>query len=363
MRCNFGFCFVLVILFSLTSCMNNRNTIDSTENDYSPPENPAEAFNPFELNQKLGKGINLGNALEAPSEGEWGMVIEEEYIELIRKAGFDAVRIPIRWNAHAQSTEPYTIDPDFFERVDEVVNWAMDRDLLVMINIHHYNALMEQPEEHRERFISLWKQIGDHYKKFPNTLLFEVLNEPHDNLGPDRWNVYLQDALEAIRLTNPNRTIVIGTAPWGGTGGLEDLSLPAEDQNIIVTVHNYNPFQFTHQGAEWVGEGEEADEWIGTTWTGTEEQKAELDKEFDRVEKWAEEHDRPIHMGEFGAYSEAPKESREIWTAYMRRSAEKRGFSWVYWEFGAGFGIYDRDNNQWREGLLEALIPNSPELQ
>ncbi len=361
MRYNSGFCFILVILFSLVSCMNNGDTETLGENELSPPENPAEAFDPVELNQKLGKGINLGNALEAPSEGEWGMVIEEEYIELIRKAGFDAVRIPIRWNAHAKSSKPYTIDSDFFERVDEVVSWAMDQDLLVMINLHHYNALMEEPEEHRERFISLWKQIGNHYKEYPNTLLFEVLNEPHNNLGPDRWNIYLKDAVEAIRLTNPNRTLVIGTAPWGGTDGLEDLSLPAEDRNLIVTVHNYNPFQFTHQGAEWVGE--ESDEWLGTTWTGTEEQKAELDEEFNRVEMWAEEHDRPIHMGEFGAYSAAPQESREIWTNYMRRSAEKRGFSWAYWEFGAGFGIYDRDNNQWREGLLEALIPDSPELE
>lgn len=361
MKHNAGFYFALAILFFLVSCMNNRNVIDSAEDDYSPPENLAEAFDPFELNQKLDKGINLGNALEAPSEGEWGMVIEEEYIELIRQAGFDAVRIPIRWNAHAKSTKPYTIDPDFFERVDEVVGWAMDRDLLVMINLHHYNALMEKPEEHRERFISLWKQIGNHYKEYPNTLLFEVLNEPHNNLGSDRWNIYLKDAMEAIRLTNPNRTLVIGTAPWGGTGGLEDLSLPAEDRNLIVTVHNYNPFQFTHQGAEWV-DGE-SEEWIGTTWTGTEEQKAELNEELDRVEKWAEEHDRPIHLGEFGAYSAAPQESREIWTDYMRRSAEKRGFSWAYWEFGAGFGIYDRDNNEWRAGLLEALIPDSPELE
>ncbi len=352
-------CFILAISFMLMSCMND-NDRNEQKKDLLPPENPAEAFDPFELNEMLGKGINLGNALEAPGEGEWGMVIEEEYLELISKAGFDAVRIPIRWNAHAENAGPYTIDPEFFDRVDEVINWALDRDLLVMINIHHYNELMEQPAEHRARFVSIWEQIGDHYKEFPNTLLFEVLNEPHGNLGPDRWNVFLRDALETIRKTNPTRTVVIGTSPWGGSGGLEDLTLPEEDRNLIVTVHNYNPFQFTHQGAEWAGD--ESDDWLGTTWTGTEEQKSELDEELDRIKTWAEEQDRPIHLGEFGAYSAAPEESREIWTDYIRAEAEKRDFSWAYWEFGSGFGVYDRDTGQWREGLLEALLPDSPEL-
>lgn len=353
-------CVVLVILLTLVSCINKNVKQKDQTGDFLPPENPPEAIDPFVLNEKMGKGINLGNALEAPEEGEWGMVIEEEYIELIRRAGFDAVRIPIRWNAHAKNSAPYTIYPEFFERIDKVVNWALDRDLLVMINIHHYNELMDQPARHRERFISIWEQIGDHYKEYENTLLFEVLNEPHGNLGPVRWNVFLKDAVEAIRKTNPNRTIVIGTSPWGGSGGLEDLSLPDDDRNLIVTVHNYNPFQFTHQGAEWV---EGSDAWVGTTWTATEEQKNALIEELGRIKNWGEQHDRPIHLGEFGAYSAAPEESRILWTDYIRSEAEERGFSWAYWEFGAGFGIYDRESQQWRKGLLKALLPDSPVLQ
>lgn len=355
-----GLCFILAITMVLLSCVNNSENEDGHTREFLPPENPAEPFDPFELNEMLGKGVNMGNALEAPEEGEWGMVIEEEYMELIRDAGFDAVRIPIRWNAHTENAPPYTIFPSFFERVDEVIKWALERDLLVMINIHHFDGLMEDPRRYRKKFISIWEQVGDRYKEFPNTLLFEVLNEPHGELEPDLWNVFLRDALDAIRKTNPNRTVVIGTSPWGGSAGLEDLSLPDEEENLIVTVHNYNPFQFTHQGAEWV---DESDAWLGTTWTGTEGQKAELDEELDRINAWAEEHDRPIHMGEFGAYSAAPENSREIWTDYIRRAAEERGFSWAYWEFGSGFGVYDRDRNKWNEGLLEALLPESPELE
>lgn len=314
----------------------------------------------FEINEILGKGINLGNALEAPREGDWGMVIQKEFIDLIADAGFESVRIPIRWNAHAQLNPPYTIEPSFFDRVDEIINWSLDRNLAVMINIHHYNELMESPTEHLDRFLSIWNQLAHHYMDLPETVVFEVLNEPHNNFTSDLWNSYLSRAIDTIRVTNPKRVIAIGTAPWGGFGGLETLEMPESDRQLITTVHYYNPFQFTHQGASWAGP--ETDEWLGTTWNGTTTEKEEIDRDFDGVLQWAETHNRPIHLGEFGAYSTADQESREAWTRYVVESAESRGFSWAYWEFGAGFGIYDRNQNEWRPYLLKALIPNSPEL-
>lgn len=321
---------------------------------------PQPLPDPYEQNRLLGKGINLGNALEAPAEGEWGMTIRDEYFRLIKEAGFDAVRIPIRWNAHASDNPPYNINKLFFERVDTVIQQAMNYNVATVINIHHYNKLMESPGLHKERFLALWRQIAEHYRDYPSTLFFEVLNEPHDNLKPGLWNQMLRDAVSVIRESNSYRTLIIGTSPWGGVSGLKDLSVPEEDRNIIVTVHYYEPFHFTHQGAEWVGE--QSNKWLGTTWSGTEAQKQEVQANFNQVQSWATSHNRPIYVGEFGAYSKAPMDSREIWTAFVRQEAEQRGFSWAYWEFGAGFGIYDRETNKWRESLLRALIPGSPEL-
>jgi endoglucanase len=335
----------------LSGCINSEPSgAPSTGN---PPD-------PFAVNRALGQGVNLGNALEAPSEGEWGMVIEEEHLELIRDAGFTSVRIPIRWNAHAHEAAPYTIDRAFFGRVDEVVGWALEHGLLAIIDFHHYNELMETPAAHRSRFLALWQQIAEHYRDYPVSVLFEVLNEPHRNLTPELWNEYLRDAIEVIRRSNADRTLIVGTADWGGFGALPHLSIPVDDRNIIVTVHYYNPFRFTHQGASWAGA--EAQGWLGTTWTGTDEERAAVDRDFDTVREWARAHDRPIYVGEFGAYGAAPMASRERWTAYVRQASEARGFSWGYWEFGAGFGVYDRQTGQWRRGLLEALLPDSPEL-
>jgi len=348
----------LIILGISSACSSDSaDFIDNNSNEIPTQEEFVDAF---EINQMLGKGINLGNGLEAPTEGAWGFVIHEEYIDEIKEAGFESVRVPIRWNAHAMENAPYTINESFFNRVDEVINWSLDRGLAVMINIHHYNELMENPQQHKERFLALWKQIAPRYKDYPEQLVFEILNEPHDNLTPDLWNSYLVEALDIVRQTNPRRVVVLGTAPWGGFGGLQDLELPANDRQLIATVHYYNPFQFTHQGASWAGD--HTDDWLGTTWDATDEEMANVDADFDAVLEWAESHDRPIHVGEFGAFSTADDNSRENWTAYIREASELRDFSWAYWEFGSGFGAYDTDTGQWRDYLLRALVPDSPAL-
>jgi endoglucanase len=308
---------------------------------------------PYELNRRLGRGVNLGNALEAPNEGEWGVTLNEEYFKLIKDAGFDAVRIPIRWSTHATIGEPYAIDPAFFDRVDWAVDQALSNGLLAIINIHHYEEIMQDPQEHRERFLGLWEQIAEHYQDQPSDLLFEVLNEPNTGLGPSTWNTFLRQAIDTIRRTNPNRTIIVGPANWNNIGMLGFLELP-EDDNIIVTVHYYEPFQFTHQGAEWVSGSEP---WLGTTWEGSDSEKNAVLEDLDTAASWAQKRNRPVYLGEFGAYSKADIDSRARWTRFVAREAEERDMSWAYWEFGAGFGVYDRGRREWNEPLLDALMP------
>jgi endoglucanase len=315
---------------------------------------PPGGIDPFEQNVRLGRGVNLGNALEAPQEGEWGVTLQEEYFQLIKIAGFDAVRIPIRWSAHTASAAPYTIDPAFFERVDWAVDQALSRDLVTVINVHHYEEIMQNPVEHEERLLALWEQIADHYKEYPDDLLFEVLNEPTSALNARAWNQLLVKAMDTIRQTNPYRNIVVGPANWNSIDALGGLELPAEDRHIIVTVHYYGPFDFTHQGAEWVSG---SDAWLGTTWQGTSAEERAVTRDLDRAASWAKANNRPIYLGEFGAYSRADMDSRALWTAFVARQAEERGMSWAYWEFCSGFGVFDTSRGAWNEPILEALVP------
>jgi endoglucanase len=304
-------------------------------------------------NRLLGRGVNFGNALEAPREGDWGLTLEEGYFERIKKAGFNSVRVPICWPAHAGAQPPYEIDPVFFKRIDWVIDQALSRGLVAVINMHHFDALYQDPDKNQARFLALWKQIAARYRERPDRLYFELLNEPNGKLTEERWNALVPKALDVVRATNPERIAVVGPGHWNGLGSLDKLVLPEKDRRLIVTFHYYSPYEFTHQGAPWA---KDSAKWKGTTWKGTEKETGALAKDFAKAAEWGKKNRRPVFLGEFGAYSEADMESRARWTGAVAREAEKQGFSWAYWEFGAGFGVYDPQAKAWREPLLKALL-------
>ncbi|HOP94421.1 MAG TPA: glycoside hydrolase family 5 protein [Dictyoglomaceae bacterium] len=302
------------------------------------------------------RGVNL-TGLEAPFEGSWGVYVKDEYFDLVSKAGFDHVRIPIKWNGHTLYEPPYTVRSYMFDRVDQVVDQALKKKLYVIINIHNYDEIMQNPEKHKERFLAIWEQIAEHYKSYPENVWFELLNEPNTNLNSNLWNEYLMEAIAIIRKTNPKRKIVIGPVDWNSLYKLNELKIPQDDKNIVVTFHYYNPFQFTHQGADWVSPILPT----GVKWTGSEQEKKAIEKELDIVVDWSKKNGNvPLWMGEFGAYYRADMDSRARWTDFVARSAEKRGIAWSYWDFGsAGFGVYDALNKMWRMPILKALVPNT----
>lgn len=343
---------LLLVLISTSimfySCSKDSKT--STE----PKEVVLEEVNAFGQNEKLGVGVNLGNALEAPNEGEWGVTLRNEFFQVISEAGFKSVRVPVRWSSHTTATAPFTISESFFERIDWVIKTAFFYDLMVIINIHHFEEFMENPEAEHEKFLSLWKQIGEHYKNYSHDLLFEVLNEPTGNITNQKWNTYLADAVGVIRESNPGRTIVTGSGNWSNARALEDLILPTGEDNIIVSFHYYDPFQFTHQGADWV---EGADSWLGTKWTGSLSERNAIYNDFSLARNYGITNNVPVNVGEFGSFNRADMESRIYWTDQIRSTVQEYGFSCHYWEFCSGFGIYNQTSHVWYNDLVKALLP------
>lgn len=313
----------------------------------------AEPTDMVAANKALGRGVNFGNALEAPREGDWGVKLEEEFFAKVAAAGFNHVRVPIKWSAHAEKESPYAIDQAFFARIDWVLDQAQQKKLRVVLDMHHYEELDKQPDAELPRATALWQQIARRYKDRGDWLYFELMNEPHEELNQDdRWTKIIPPLLAAIRESNPTRPVIIGPPWWNGIWALPKFKLP-DDPNLIVTVHCYNPHEFTHQGAPWA---EGSEKWLGKKWTGSAEELKKLRDEFDQAQHWAKDNKRPLYLGEFGVYEKADMASRVRWTAAVAREAEQRGWSWAYWEFGAGFGIYDREKQQWRQELKEALL-------
>ncbi len=320
----------------------------------TPTEDPHAAINveTFAANTHLMRSVNLGNALDGPREGAWGLYLKEEYFVDIGEAGFDAVCVPIRWSGYADIFEPYTIQDVIFDRVDWVIEQAFANDLAVIINVHHFEAVMQMPEDQSTRLAEIWRQIAERYQDYPNTIYFEILNEPNEKLDSEKWNQIFPESLAAIRETNPDRYVIIGPDQWNSLDRLDTLQLPDDDRRIIATFHYYKPHEFTHQGASWSS----ASDVENLPW-GSDADVRALSDDFDAALAWSEREQRPLLIGEFGSFYAAPTDSRVVWTSTVRTEAEKRGFSWAYWDFGTNFAVYNLSTKEWREPILRALIP------
>lgn len=207
---------------------------------------------------------------------------------------------------------------------------------------------------HRDRFLEFWRQIASDYADYPPELAFEILNEAHGNLDAEIWNKLIADTTKIIRESNPDRWIVIGGVNWNSVTGLASLKLPENDPRIAVTFHYYSPMEVTHQGASWI-EGDSS-KWLGTTWTGSQEEQTQVQLDFNKALAFGYEHNVPIYLGEYGVYQEAAMDTRVTWTSAITRAAVERKMGYAYWEFYSMFGLYDPVTKSWREPLKAAVL-------
>lgn len=382
---------VLCFCLFVTACSNtieevNNNTgINDLENGDAQLIDLNVDVDVYEQAKNIGRALNIGNALEAPFEGSWDLVIKEEYFKLIKDKGFDSIRVPIRFSNKTTTESPYTIDENFMKRVDWVIEQSALQELNVIIDLHHFDELLADPYGNKERFLSIWEQISSRYSNQPLSVYYEILNEPHSSITSSLWNEYLLEAIDIVRQHDPNRTLIIGGIDWNSINGLYQLKLPEEDRNIIATIHYYGPMLFTHQGAEWMTaeygtkglvwpgppetpveptEAAQQVDWVNNffknynTKTGADNPASEeaLVRDLEHAAKWGEINDRPIFLGEFGVYRTADIDSRVAWTKKVRLEAERLGISWAYWEFAAGYGVYNRTSSSWNEQLIDALF-------
>ncbi len=297
--------------------------------------------------------VNLANALNAPNEGEWGYVIREADLQRIALAGFDSVRVLIAWQSHALNAVPYTIDPAFFARIDEVINQARRYGLTVIVDMHSYEGLYSDPRTHGPRAIALWDQIAHYYAKAPADIIFELLNEPQENLQGAAWQDLADRLWAQVRRTNPHRWIIMGGDNWNSIDGLARYK-PPHDPRLALTFHYYDPYKFTHQGATWFEDAPPA----GRPW-GSKKEKQHLAHEFDRAAALGRASGHPVWLGEFGATKATNIQTRALWTREVRRAAEKRGIGWCSFDFAAEFGVYSPKRQNWIWPIRRALFDHA----
>ncbi|MBN2529654.1 MAG: glycoside hydrolase family 5 protein [Deltaproteobacteria bacterium] len=331
------------------------------------------------------KGINIGNALEAPSLGEWGVLVNEKHFIMAKEAGLDHIRLPARFSGNAMKEAPYTIEPQFWELVDDAVNLAVQHGLGIILDLHHYEEMASRPRDHIERFKALWRQIAEHYKDQPKNVAFELINEPCGALTVDILNPLMKETLEIVRQSNPDRIVFIDCYFWANTEWLDDMDVSFFDENTVATFHMYQPILFTHQGAPWMDPEYQVAQVIfpgpplapveitgpalSNAWSAdwlnaynTLEAKDNpsgpktIWEEFGRATTFVEKTGVPVYMGEFGAIDFADARSRTIFLKIVRKEAQRRGIGWAYWDDGGHNRAMDLMDNVWVKPVADALF-------
>ena len=301
------------------------------------------------------KGINLGNTLEPPQEGEWGNPATQEYFfDMYKKEGFDFIRIPVRWDKHMSTTSPFKIDDSWLKRVEQILDWGLAKGLYMVVNSHHDDWIKSGYANpvNQARFDSLWSQVAIRFKNKSEKLIFEIANEPV-NMTKAQNDQMHQKAINVIRKTNPTRLIIFQGIDWGGSDALINAAIP-NDPYIIGSFHSYDPYPFGL---------------LGTGTFGTAADINILKAKFQKVKDWSVKNNIPVFLGEFGSTVKCDYNSRMKQYKTYVELANTFGFALCAWDDGGDFKIMKRQTKTWFDDIKDILTqssvlsPKTPRLQ
>ncbi|MGY4290386.1 endoglucanase [Bradyrhizobium sp. LM2.7] len=299
--------------------------------------------------EKLGRGINI-LGYDGVWEGGRNAPFRLDNLTAIREAGFSHVRINFFGFKFMGSEN--VLDEIVLRRLDAVIEEVLARNLTPILDEHDTHICQRDVSGCAEKLKAFWRQIAERYAGRYPALAFEVLNEPGGQMTSANWNALLSECLGIIRRTNPGRTVIAAVLNVDEMP-VEELVLPPDDRNLIVTFHYYAPIRFTHQGAPWSRTFSR----IGPLDWGTADDERKATADFEKMRIWSETEKRPIYLGEFGVYERAPSDSRMRYLSFVARSADRLGWAWAYWQFDHDFAAFDSARQTWKPGILHALIP------
>ncbi len=347
------------------------NTEQDKNTDNKTNKNSSEGMSAAEIVKDMKIGWNLGNTLDCYNvtwevsdfETAWGNPrTTKAMIDTVKKAGFNAVRIPVSWNEHMNGNK---IDGDWLNRVNEVVDYVIDNDMYAIINVHHDDYTWLNPSKADEgavkaKLVSIWEQLSDRFKDYDQHLLFEGMNEPRIIGGQDEWtggtaeereviNHLFQAFVDTVRKSGGNNSsralIITSHAASIEADAVNDIVVP-DDDRIIVSIHYYSPWDFAG------GENGKSD------W-GSDSEKKELDKGFDFLKSKFIDKGVPVIIGEFGATNKNNDSVRASYMEYYVKSAKSRGITCFIWDNGTKdeFGLLDRNSLTWYfKNVVDAAV-------
>lgn len=349
---------------------------------------------PQELVTKMSRGLNLGNVLSAPVEGNWSGAATEQYFIDVANAGFKNVRIPMDFfgsrttgstSSFSSSANTSTnvdraqfkVSASYLNRLEQVITWGLNQGLVIVLDFHGATLKSEfiytfdadeleytHPSSAKRaadlaKFYSIWEQIADRFKSYSDDLIFEVINEPYFHISEAEMNEINTEVISIVRASGSNNTTRKIIITGGTKNSYEAITtigsqIINNDDYLIATYHYYRPFQFTKS----------SDYRFNTNSWGSNADKNTVDNEFDIVLNWANQFSPPVavYLGEFSAdnaygfsyqtgdlhlvtannspngtgYADGGPDlnARYEYHAYLANAAINRGFAFSAWDDG-----------------------------
>lgn len=387
---------LLAIALSVIFLSCGSDSSSEPASNWSPSNVQLNEYNGMKISEKITAGWNLGNTLDATdgkgvdSETSWGCPkTTKENIQALAASGINLIRIPVSWSNHMDDTTG-VIDPAWISRVQEVVGWAIECNMFVILNVHHdvfeskygtftsYNYKYYNPTSadraHSEKFVkNVWEQICRNFNEnYDAHLIFEALNEPRVVGDEHEWNYQStcqkcneivgeiqhlnQLALNTIRASGKNNALRLVIFPFMSASTAvayeAKFSLPTDSaSNVGLSVHAYSPYSFAMESP-------------GET-TFTDNHKKDLDYLFISLKKKYGSY--PIIIGEYGATNKNNPQDRAAWFEYYVKKAKENGIKTCLWDnnqynvtgsdYSEKYGFFNRSNNTWYEPeLLNAIM-------
>lgn len=348
---------------------------------YISPDKIGVEKDAVSLAKEIKLGWNLGNALEASSgeftasETLWGNPkTSKELIDLVKKSGFNAIRLPIAWSGYIVDRTTHRVSDEWLNRVKEVVDYCVSNQMYVIVNMHwdggwlENNPVFAKQKEILEKQKALWTQIAVLFRNYDEHLLFAGTNEVHfDYNTPTSEHLevqmsFNQNFVNTVRATggkNAYRNLVVQAYNTNITWALNHLILPqdATAKRTMVEVHFYDPYDFTID----TGTGFKA--FWGKDFSGNSKisdwgQEAWVKEAFGKMKTQFVDKDIPVVLGEYGAMLRTSidskdfanhKKSRNYYLGFVTKTAKENGLLPFYWDNGVTTGnsmaIFNRKNN------------------
>jgi endoglucanase len=350
------------------------------------PDMTGMPSNALQLAAKFKMGINFGNTMESPNEGDWqSSKLTESYVKYVKQLGFNFVRIPCNWVwTHLSDRKKATIDPAWLARVKQVVGWCVANDIYVVLNSHdspNVNAIKQDSVNAMQK--AIWEQIATTMRDFDEHLIFAGLNEPavSDAQGMAILNGYHETFINAVRSTggrNSYRELVVQAPSTDPNKAITLMNtLPADKipNKLMVEVHDYTPSVFTiltDGDASWGkmvyywGAGNHST--IEPDRNATFGEEDAITAELQPLKQKFVDKGIPVILGEYAVWRRTaatnanylPKDldmhnkSVNYWTTFATKTAKANGIMPFWWEIGF---LLDRSNNVVKDQpMMDALI-------